>query len=121
MKLAVIGSRHATTEAHYEQLSRELDALAAAQPIKLIISGGALTGADAHVERYAQSRGIAIQIHRPDYKAHGRAAPLVRNQLIIDAAEACFALWDGVSKGTGHALRHARKRGLKLIIVAPLP
>ncbi|OGX85089.1 hypothetical protein BEN47_15335 [Hymenobacter lapidarius] len=120
MKLAVIGSRQAATEAHYQQLARELDALAAARPITLIISGGAV-GPDTHCVRYAKARGIPIQIHHPDYQSHGRAAPLVRNQLIINEAEACFALWDGVSKGTGHALRLARKRGLHLIIVVPLP
>lgn len=120
MKLAVIGSRHAATEAHYQQLSCELDALAAAQPITLIISGGA-AGADTLAERYARERGIPTQVHRPDFKLQGRAAPLVRNKLIIDAAEACFALWDGVSTGTGHALRLARARGLRLIVVAPLP
>jgi YspA, cpYpsA-related SLOG family len=120
VKLAVIGSRWAATETHYQQLVRELDALAESQPITLIISGGA-AGPDALSERYGREWGVPTQVFRPDYQSYGRAAPLVRNELIIQQAEACFALWDGVSKGTGHALRLARKRGLKLIVVVPLP
>ena len=123
MKVAVIGSRTLNSESHYQQLSQELDALviAEAQAISLIISGLAV-GIDKMGERFALERGIPTQIFLPDYQSHGRFAPLVRNQLIVNEADICLVLWDGKSKGTAHALRLARrKRGLRLIVVVPLP
>jgi predicted Rossmann-fold nucleotide-binding protein len=121
MKIAVIGSREATAEAHYQQLARALDELATTEPITLIISGGAV-GADSLAERYARERGIPTQIFRPNYEVHGRrAAPLIRNKLIIQNAEVCVALWNGVSRGTAHTLRLARANALRLIVIEPLP
>ncbi|MDB5267017.1 MAG: hypothetical protein JWP58_57 [Hymenobacter sp.] len=123
MKVAVIGSRTLTDESRYKQLSEELDALviAESQDISLIISGSAV-GVDKMGERYARERGLPIQFFLPDYQSYGRAAPLVRNQQIVNEADICLALWDGKSKGTAHALRLARrKRGLRLIVVVPLP
>jgi predicted Rossmann fold nucleotide-binding protein DprA/Smf involved in DNA uptake len=122
MKVAVIGSRTLSAESHYQQLSQELDALAIAeaQAITLIISGGA-AGVDTLAERYARERGIPTLVFLPDYQAHGRwSAPLRRNQLIVNEAEICLVLWDGRSKGTAHSVGLARKRGLRLIMVVPL-
>lgn len=119
MIVSVIGSR---SFSNYEQLAQELDGLVltTGQPITEIISGGA-RGADTLAERYARERGIPLRVLRPDYAAHGRAAPLIRNQAIVDACELVVAFYDGVSKGTAHALRLARRRGVRLIVVVPLP
>jgi hypothetical protein len=117
--LSVIGSRDFS---NYAQLADELDRFVQneGQPITEIVSGGA-AGADTLAERYARERGIPLRVFRPDYAAHGRAAPLIRNQAIIDAATCVLAFWNGHSKGTAHSLRLARKRGIRLIVVVPLP
>ncbi|MBD2722207.1 DUF2493 domain-containing protein [Hymenobacter armeniacus] len=117
MRVAVIGSR---SFANYEQLARELDALALAegQPITLIVSGGA-TGADTLAERYARERSIPTRVFLPDFKTFGRKATLVRNKDVVSAADVVWAVWDGVSKGTAHALRESRRLGIRTIVVVP--
>jgi len=124
--VAVIGSR---SFSNYEQLARVLDALVAAEarPLNKLVSGGSV-GADALGAHYAQVRGIFTRIIRPDYRVYGRAAPLVRNGLIMDELSlphweqsVVVAFWDGASRGTVHALREARKRGLQVILVEPQP
>ncbi|MDO7874359.1 DUF2493 domain-containing protein [Hymenobacter sp. ASUV-10] len=116
MHLAVIGSRHF---ADYAFLAATLDGLQVAgllPVISTIVSGGA-RGADALAARYARERGLPLVEFTPDYARYGRRAPLVRNQLIVDAAEALVAFHDGLSRGTRHALRQTRRRGLKPIVV----
>jgi hypothetical protein len=117
MKVAVIGSR---SFANYEQMARELDALAVAEgsPITLISSGGA-AGADEMAMCYAKERGIPTLVYLPDYKTYGRKAPLLRNKDVVAAADVVLAVWDGVSRGTAHAVREARKLRIRTIVVVP--
>ena len=119
MVISVIGSRGF---ANYEQLTQELDNLVrtTGQPITAIVSGGAL-GADTMAAEYARERGIDLVVHRPDYAKFGRLAPLIRNQAIIDACTLVVAFWDGRSKGTAHSLRLAKRRGIKMVVIVPLP
>lgn len=122
MKLAIIGSRSTSAES-YPQLVREIDALVLAEgeAVSVIISGGAVGADTLLAERYARERGIPIRIFLPDYAAHGRRAPLLRNQLIVGEASVVLAFWDGRSPGTAHALRMARRIGVKTILVVPQP
>lgn len=45
----------------------------------------------------------------PEYEKYGRRAPLVRNDLIIDYADAVIAFWDGKSKGTKYVIDRCKK------------
>lgn len=117
--LAVIGSR---SFSRYPLLYRALDELAQTVPLAGIVSGGA-RGADELAARYARERGLPLQEFLPEYSRYGRRAPLVRNELIIrevaDKGGVVIAFWDGLSAGTGHALKLARKLGVRTIIVVP--
>jgi hypothetical protein len=117
MKVAVIGSR---SFADYGLLCRTLDAI---PELSTVVSGGA-PGADSLGERYADERGLATQIHRPDWRRYGRGAGKVRNRTIVDASDLVVAFWDGSSAGTKHALDYARTRGTPVQVVrfdAPAP
>ena len=100
MKIAVIGSRG---------LSVDISAYIPKETT-MIVSGGAV-GIDTLAERYALSAGIPFQKFLPDYKLHGRRAPLVRNTQIVDAADLIVAVWDGCSRGTAFTIRYARRQG----------
>lgn len=45
----------------------------------------------------------------PEYKIHGRYAPLKRNLEIIDNADFVLAFWDGKSRGTKFVIDNCRK------------
>ena len=112
MHTAVIGSRSFN---NYPFLRQTLEKY----PITQIISGGA-KGADQLSEQYAHEKGLPTCIFKPDYAKFGKTAPLIRNQDIVNAADQVIAFWDGQSRGTAHALEHARKQG-KIIYVVSFP
>lgn len=109
MKLLIIGSRTITDF----DLTGHIPA-----KTELIISGGA-KGMDTVAEHYADAHGIEKLIIRPKYERYGRAAPLKRNEEMVNAADTVLAIWDGVSHGTKYTLDHARKKGKKIIEIVP--
>ena len=81
MPLAIIGSRVCPAVDIEEYLDELPDA---------IVSGGA-KGADTYAREFAEKKGIRLIEHSPDYAKYGRAAPLVRNRLIIDDCDKVLA------------------------------
>jgi hypothetical protein len=75
-----------------------------------IISGGA-KGIDSLAEAYADTMSIPKVIIKPDYKKYGRAAPLKRNEVIVDRSDLVIAIWDGKSRGTKFVIDYANRMG----------
>lgn len=107
MKLLIVGSRAITDFDLTPYIPDDTD---------IIISGGA-KGMDTVAENYADAHGIEKLIIRPQYERYGRAAPLKRNEEMVDAADAVLAVWDGSSKGTKYTLNYAEKKDKKIITV----
>ena len=80
------------------------------EDVDLIISGGAV-GIDTLAEQYADAHGIEKLIIRPEYEKFGRAAPIKRNEAMVDLCDAVLAVWDGSSRGTLSVIRYAEKTG----------
>ncbi len=85
---------------------------------KLIICGGA-SGVDELAEKYADKNKISKFVLRPNYKQYKRAAPLKRNEEMVEMADLVIVAWDGVSKGTKYTIDYAKKKSkdINLIIV----
>ena len=112
--VAVIGSRSLTTCA---AMVAHLDALRAAGQVVRVVSGGA-AGPDQLAAQWASGHGVPLT----EYRAHGRAAPLVRNGLVVADADLVLVMWDGESRGTLDAARKAAKLGKRLEwLAAPAP
>ena len=99
MKLLVVGSRSITEFDLSPHVQAEVDT---------VISGGA-NGIDSIAERYADLHRLSKYILRPRYDLYGRAAPLKRNEQMVDMADAVLVIWDGRSKGTQYTVRYAKK------------
>ena len=84
--------------------------------VELIISGGA-EGVDSIAEKYADDHRISKLILRPKYDLYGRAAPIKRNEVMVDIADTVLVIWDGVSRGTLHTVNYARKKNKNIIII----
>lgn len=97
MRVAVIGSR----SAGIDTLGLILNALPAG--CSEIISGGA-NGVDMLAKKAASRLNVKFTCVRPRYEKYGRAAPLYRNNVIIEKADCVLAFWDGKSKGTRQAI-----------------
>ena len=98
MKTAVIGSRNLNVD-----ISRYIP-----EETTVIISGGA-RGIDTLASEYADMYDIPIIVFTPEYREYGKAAPLVRNRLIVEEADFIVAIWDGRSKGTLFTINYAKK------------
>ena len=112
--VAVVGSRSVT---ECPALLARLVELAPDQ----VVSGGA-AGADTLGAEWARANGVPLRVLRPDYRAHGPAAPHVRNAEIVAAADVVLVVWDGQSRGTLDAARKAAKLGKRVEwLGAPAP
>ena len=109
MRVAVIGSRGLTVDDLNDYLP---------EGVTEIVSGGA-RGIDTCARQYALSAEIKLTEFRPDYERYGRAAPLKRNDQIIDYADHIVAIWDGASRGTKYAIDCCQRCG-KLLTVFTL-
>ena len=107
MKLLITGSRSITSFDLSPYIPDEVD---------LIITGGA-KGIDTLAEAYAKERGIPTLTVKPRYERYGRAAPILRDEAMVDMADAVLVIWDGVSRGSRHTADYARKQGKPLTVV----
>ncbi|MBE6574640.1 MAG: DUF2493 domain-containing protein [Ruminococcaceae bacterium] len=109
MKIAVIGSR--TLEITESTLKEYLPPQATA-----IVSGGA-KGIDTCAARYAENNGLELIEIRPQYEKYGRTAPIVRNKLIVESADAVIIFWDEKSKGTKNVIDTCKKTGKEFFLI----
>lgn len=98
MKVAVIGSR--TLSVH------DLSPFLPSETTE-IVSGGAC-GIDTCARAHARTHGLRLTEFFPDYRNHGKNAPLVRNKAIITYSDLIVAFWDGHSTGTQHVIKQCR-------------
>ncbi len=108
MKLLIAGSR---SIAHFD-LSTYVPA-----ETELIISGGA-KGIDTVAEEYADAHHIPKMIFCPRYDLYGKAAPLKRNEEMVELADTVLVVWDGSSAGTKHTISLAKRKKKPLIVVS---
>ena len=106
MKVAIIGSRGLTVDDLNDYLP---------EGVTEIVSGGA-RGIDTCARQYALSAKIKLTEFRPDYERYGRAAPLKRNDQIVDYADHIVAIWDGASRGTKYTIERCQRRGKTLTV-----
>ena len=107
MKLLIAGSRSIREWDISNYVPPETD---------LIISGGA-KGVDTLAELYADQHGIPKRIIRPQYELYGKAAPLKRNEQMVELADHVLILWDGQSRGTQYTMDYAAKKGKPVTVV----
>ena len=84
--------------------------------IVAIVSGGA-KGVDFLAKRFAEDKKINFVEFLPDYKNYGKAAPVIRNSLVVECSDKVIAFPSGKSRGTLDAIRKAKKAGKLLKVI----
>ncbi len=107
MKLLVVGSRSIETFDLTPFIPADTD---------LIITGGAV-GVDSIAEAYADRHRLSKLILRPQYEKFGRAAPIRRNERMVELADHVLVVWDGVSGGMRATIRYAQKRHIPVTVL----
>ena len=80
-----------------------------------IVSGNC-RGVDIIGEQYAKDNNIVLTIFKADWQKFGKAAGIIRNNVMIDYANALIAIWDEKSRGTKHIITQAKNNRLKVFI-----
>jgi len=115
MKLLIAGSRSigkvGPNEWNYQELKETIASAIHHHGLEptLIISGGA-KGPDRAGELYAEECGIPLTVIKPNWKL-GRAAGMINNASLENAADALLVLYDGSSKGTKDTILRFMKKG----------
>ena len=107
MKLLIAGSRSITEFDLAPYIPTDTD---------MIISGGAV-GIDDLAEKYADKHRISKMILRPRYDLYGKAAPLRRNEEMIQLCDRVLVIYDGKSRGTKYTIDYAKKLGKPIDII----
>ncbi len=102
-KIAVGGSRSIES---YELVRSVLDCLLV--PGDVVLSGNA-PGADRLGEKYAQEHGLEYKIIPSEWEKHGLKATMMRNAVLLKAADCIILFWDGKSEGSKHMLEISRR------------
>jgi hypothetical protein len=112
MRVIVAGSRDNVSQA---DIDNAIEASGWVKEITVVVSGAA-RGADRMGENWAKRNGITIDSHPADWDKHGKSAGYKRNQEMADSADALIAVWDGVSRGTGHMIDIAKAKKLRVFV-----
>ena len=107
MKLLIVGSRSIENFDLLGYVPKETE---------LIISGGA-NGVDKLAENYADKHRISKLILRPRYDLYKKAAPLKRNESMVDLADSVLVIWDGVSNGAKYKIEYAKKKNKNVTVI----
>lgn len=113
IKLIIAGTR---TFTDYAYMKRKLDKHFMRYRDITVLTGGA-RGVDTLGERWAFWWWWTVMQYIPDYQNHGKYAPILRNQEMVENATHAICFWDGKSKGTEDLIRKAKKWGLKVRII----
>ena len=107
MKLLIVGSRSIRNFDLSPYIATNVDT---------VITGGA-GGIDWLAEQYADLHRLSKYILRPQYHLYGRAAPLKRNEQMVDMADEVLVIWDGCSRGTKYTLDYTKKTNKPITII----
>jgi len=77
---------------------------------------GCAVGADTLGMKWAEANGIPVTKMPASWKEHGKKAGIMRNLQMAHEGDVLVAFWDTKSKGTGHMISIAQKKGLKVIV-----
>lgn len=113
-KVAVVGSRGYDD---FNSFSAQMKNLITDFSDVCFVSGGCKTGADALIEKFANTIEVPILVFYPNYSEHNRRAPLIRNKQIVDASDYLIAFWDGQSTGTAHTIELAKQKQIPIRII----
>ena len=83
----------------------------------VLVHGGA-PGIETVAAKWAEARGVHQLIVRPDWKAHGRAAPFRRNDALLDLLPKGVIAFAG-SGVTGNLVDKARQMGIPVLNATP--
>lgn len=88
-----------------------LDKVHTKHPDMVLLHGGSKQGAELIAAKWADTRGVAQVVFKPDWKRHDKAAPFKRNDQLLDATPIGLVAFPG-SGITDNLVDKARAQGI---------
>ncbi|MEM7518569.1 MAG: DUF2493 domain-containing protein [Planctomycetota bacterium] len=98
----------------YPAILKALDRCYAKYPDMVLLHGGASKGAELIAAKWAEGRGVAQVVFRPDWSAHGKAAPFKRNDRLLEEMPQGVVAFPG-SGITENLVDKARRLGIRIM------
>ena len=89
-----------------------------AKHVDMVLVHGGAPGIETVAAKWAEARGVHQLIVRPDWKAHGRAAPFRRNDEMLNLLPKGIVAWPG-SGITDNLVDKARQMGIPVLAATP--
>ena len=90
-----------------------LDSTKEKYPDMVLLHGGTPKGAELIAAKWADSRSVTQVVFKPDWKAHGKAAPFKRNDKLLDTVPQGLVATPGTGI-TENLVDKARKLGIRV-------
>ncbi len=110
-KLIIAGSRGVDKATFFKAMEYYIKT-AGVVPTEVV--SGTARGVDTYGEEWARREGIPVKRFPADWDTYGKSAGYIRNAEMAEYADACFVVWDGVSKGSKHMMQRATSSNLIL-------
>lgn len=123
MRIAIVGSRSITNKDKvFNQINKYLDKEGLDPALDVVFISGGASGVDSLVKEYADEYAADFILFKPYHMIDNKVAFdtkyfFVRNRQMIDNADKVLVIWDGKSRGAGHAKEYAEKRNKDLSVV----
>ena len=98
----------------FQKLQDIMDALHGHTPIGILIEGGA-RGADRMASSWARAAQVMTMTFPADWEKHGKAAGVIRNQLMLDEGKPDLVVAFPGGRGTAGMVRKARRAGVEIM------
>lgn len=119
-RIGIVGTRF--SELHSPAWRAQLADLIASLPddAEVIVNGA--PGVDEEAARLAEERGLSVRTLFPNESYGGDYSSdpsllLHRNEAVVDCSDEVYAVWDGVSYGTQHAITLAKHKGIPVHVI----
>ena len=83
----------------------------------VVIISGTAGGADRLGEEYGQERGFEVRRFPADWERYKKRAGIIRNQQMLDVADAVIVFWNGISPGSENMASIADAKGAPLRVI----
>lgn len=81
-----------------------------------VMCHGCARGADSFAAQYGDMEGIPTEGFRADWRKHGKAAGVMRNQLMLDVFKPTLVVAFPGGRGTADMVSRATKAGVKILM-----
>lgn len=116
MNIVVCGSRDFDGHSLFEEGIEAAEDVLDMNPLHDNVIVGGARGPDTWAEDYFDARGYYVLVMEADWTQFGKAAGFIRNQRMVEKADALIAFWDGESRGTKHSINLAIDKQIPVFI-----